>query len=501
MDRRTSLTNKGLNCIKNNSLEGEDIETSLNNSGNYSIIKSNNLSTENIEDGSYLEGYTSVVSTRMKRLEKIFENLTNRKESLKNEINVLKTNITKVAEKMHSKIDQDCSDLLEKTDTYYKNEEQKLDKLQSQLMESMKAAEEFNNFVQQVKQSCSVEEQNEQQSEIKSRQQQLDSVKHDVAFGSIKFFSNNDVLGNIIGKVKINDTDTSDPYADQPKEIGLIEGNQMVAGVTMLNERIYIIRELLPNVEVYMAADLSRYKMLKLEGLRKPSDITGDVISGHVYISDAVGSIYKLQPDENVLTKLPVDVSGEPQGIFVLPAEAANAGNLLVTCYDSRQLKEFTPAGQLVKSIRFQQDVLSPWHVVPSLRAGWLGGGDGLVVKKYALCHGWEGGKQHRVCLIDDSGRNLKTHGASNGSGAAKLDVPSRMAVDPYGYIFVADRNNDRIVLLSPNLVYVRDIISRSYGARQPRRVHLDSLNGKLYVGLVDGSVRIFQLSDYQNGT
>lgn len=101
-------------------------------------------------------------------------------------------------------------------------------------------------------------------------------------------------------------TDTSDPYIDQPLRVGLIEGSQMVAGITTSQDKIYVIRELLSTVEIYNT-DLSRHKMLKLEGLRKPSDIAADSLSCHVYISDGSGCVFKLHPETNVLNKLAID--------------------------------------------------------------------------------------------------------------------------------------------------------------------------------------------------
>jgi len=75
------------------------------------------------------------------------------------------------------------------------------------------------------------------------------------------------------------------------------------------------------------------------------------------------------------------------------------------------------------------------------------------------------------------------------------MDSPVCMAVDPFGYIFVLDRNNDRIQLLSQNLVYVRDLIGRNqYGTKQPRRMCLDGTGGVLYVGLIDGRVIAFRI-------
>jgi len=67
------------------------------------------------------------------------------------------------------------------------------------------------------------------------------------------------------------------------------------------------------------------------------------------------------------------------------------------------------------------------------------------------------------------------------------------MAVDVFGYLMVLDRNNDRVVLLNPNLVRVRDLLGRAV-VQQPRRMCFDSDTGHLYVGCLDGRVVMFRV-------
>ena len=56
------------------------------------------------------------------------------------------------------------------------------------------------------------------------------------------------------------------------------------------------------------------------------------------------------------------------------------------------------------------------------------------------------------------------------------------MAVDRNEFVFVVDLNNDRVLLLSPQLTFVRDVVSREQCRWVSRRVHLDSDRGRLYV-------------------
>jgi len=87
----------------------------------------------------------------------------------------------------------------------------------------------------------------------------------------------------------------------------------------------------------------------------------------------------------------------------------------------------------------------------------------------------------------------IRAYGAANGCGSGRLDSPQRIAVNVFGYSLVLDRNNDRIVLLNPNFVYVRDLVGRTT-IKQPRRMYLDVDTGQLYVGLLDGRVVVFRV-------
>ena len=163
----------------------------------------------------------------------------------------------------------------------------------------------------------------------------------------------------------------------------------------------------------------------------------------------------------------------------------------------SSQVKEYTNQGDFVRCIKFQQDVASPYHCIAVEEGSHAGRSD----RRFVLSHGYESGKPHRVCYVNEKGITLSSFGKSNGSGSMKLDIPNRIALDKLGYVFVADRNNDRVVLLSPNLIYIRDIINKFQKIKQPKRIFLDQDNGWLFVGLVDGNVHIFQLceNDYEN--
>jgi len=60
--------------------------------------------------------------------------------------------------------------------------------------------------------------------------------------------------------------------------------------------------------------------------------------------------------------------------------------------------------------------------------------------------------------------RNAISAGGRIGSISQQMNVPAHMSVDRnefYEFVFVVDVNNRRVLLLSPQLTFVRDVVSR----------------------------------------
>ena len=100
------------------------------------------------------------------------------------------------------------------------------------------------------------------------------------------------------------------------------------------------------------------------------------------------------------------------------------------------------------------------------------------------MCHGDAPDPVHRVCLIDSNGHVVKSYGGPKGSGTQQVDVPIHLAVDRNGFVFVADLINDRVLLLSPALTFVREVLSRDQLKWKPLRMWLDSDIRRLYVAV-----------------
>jgi len=104
----------------------------------------------------------------------------------------------------------------------------------------------------------------------------------------------------------------------------------------------------------------------------------------------------------------------------------------------------------------------------------------------------------NRVCEVDMTGRMLKAFGSTSGDGVGQLNTPCDVSLDDDERIIVADTWNQRVLLLNKQLMLQRVLVTwhpQSPGdAEGPLRLHYDSHNGRLLVGLENGHLDIYQL-------
>ena len=79
-----------------------------------------------------------------------------------------------------------------------------------------------------------------------------------------------------------------------------------------------------------------------------------------------------------------------------------------------------------------------------------------------------------RVCMMSAEGRHIvHSHGGQRGSDTGRCNGPHRLVVDDNESVFVADRYNRRVTLLSPTLEYVRQVVSRDQLRGKPWYLYL----------------------------
>lgn len=168
---------------------------------------------------------------------------------------------------------------------------------------------------------------------------------------------------------------------------------------------------------------------------------------------------------------------GKPHGL-----STNEAHNVLVTCPNRNAILEYTPRGLLVRKVDLPSDIAWAWHSIQ------------LTNGNYLVCHGLAG-SLHRVCSVDPGGRIVASYGTESGSLTGRLRIPSQLAVDKNGYVFVADSDNNRIVVLDPRLECSQDLPADTVtsGIQGPCALYLDESRGRLYVGeSADGRILVF---------
>jgi len=253
--------------------------------------------------------------------------------------------------------------------------------------------------------------------------------------------------------------------------------NDYVLGVTSVGDELFVLLHRDDNqVAVYSINDYRLLRRLNLRGFKKDddNDLTSCVRHKCLYASDYDNRcIHRYVLASTATTKW--SLPGEPCGLSV-----TRSCNLLVTCRSPNKLVELSVhSGQCVREIALQSDIVYPWHSVQ------------LTTGQYVVCHG-SGDTLHRVCIVDDDGRVTRSYVGQPGSDVGQLYEPSHLAVDEDSqFIFVADWVNDRVVMLSPTLEFVRYI---SEGLSSPHRLYLHHSTRRLYVGQYGGDVVVIQL-------
>jgi len=125
---------------------------------------------------------------------------------------------------------------------------------------------------------------------------------------------------------------------------------------------------------------------------------------------------------------------------------------------------------QCVREITLQSDIKNVCHGVQ------------LTTGQFVVCHGLGYDGLQRVCLVDKGGRVTRSYGGQYGSGDLQLNYPFYLAVDEDSqFVFVADSVNNRVVMLSPKLEFVRDF---KFTEKQswPHQLYFHHTTHQLYV-------------------
>ena len=257
--------------------------------------------------------------------------------------------------------------------------------------------------------------------------------------------------------------------------------------MTSVDDELFVLLHRENNqVAVYSINDYQQLRHLNVPRYKTngDSDMTSCVRHKCLYMSDPENRCihrYDLRSPTTLSAKIKRvvgsatskwSVAGEPRGLSVTPS-----CNLLVTCDKPNKLVELSAdSGHGVREIALQSDIQDPWHSVQ------------LSTGEFVVCHTED---LNRVCVVGDDGKVTRSYGGQRGRDVGQLNMPCHLAVDKDSqFIFVADCGNNRVVLLSPTLEFVRYI----EGLSDPCRLYFHQSTRRLFVGQYRGAVNVIEL-------
>jgi len=266
-----------------------------------------------------------------------------------------------------------------------------------------------------------------------------------------------------------------------------------VFGVTILNNKIYVVYPKLPLIVVYMSQQpYTRLPDISINGLKNPLDIAAGSSCLYLIDVDSV-AIWRVKAADSKVDQwltgvdaLSVSVTSEEKLVLLVGVDAQGSEeerNLTWYC----EIQMYSRGAVKETVIKLSRDITTPWCVVMTTR------------KTFIVSYGFPWHEMNRVCEVDMTGRMLKAFGSAPGEDVGQLKVPYRVSLDDEERVIVADTFNHRVLLLNKQLMLQRVLVTwhprpDSHDVGCPGRLHYDSHSGRLLVGLATGHVDNYQL-------
>jgi len=253
-----------------------------------------------------------------------------------------------------------------------------------------------------------------------------------------------------------------DNFLKSAKLYRTISNSGSVAGIAVLGDELFVVRWGQPNVQVYKrnADDVNVQRNINIGAVSTTfRGLAECELNQCLYVSEQnAQTVHKVSPVTNNTVKR-WSVNGQPFGVTV-----NRAHNLLVACYNTHKVQEYTTDGSMVREINLQPDITNPTHVV-QLRNDQFG------ITQY--------GSVYRYCVVDNDGKIVKS------TESGRMSQPYGFAASKGGSkVFVADYGNSRMLLLDSESLSVEQLPA-AFNVRfnMPYCVHFDATAGVMYVG------------------
>jgi len=243
---------------------------------------------------------------------------------------------------------------------------------------------------------------------------------------------------------------------------------RLVTGLTFTNNELFVLRyPSKEEIQVYETATYTQRRTVRVAGLRDDdwyNTLTSCDVINCLFVNDD-HRVYKVDLSTDNVINWRVD--GRPIGLSV-----NDACNVIVTCYNGNEIREYKHDGQLIHTIKLQQS-----HVTRPLHAVQLTGSQ-YIVSHYGPVYG--------VTLIDKQGQVTETY--RNSKSTQLLNCPRCVSVTKNGSVLLVDCYNNRIVVLDASLKNARDLILPiDGGLKQPYCLYFNDSLGQLFVGEIGG--------------
>ena len=260
-----------------------------------------------------------------------------------------------------------------------------------------------------------------------------------------------------------------------PSLITSIQFSGRVQGVAVVGKEIFVAVNNSSEIKVHNTDtySLQTNVSIKVPGLSYPWDMVSDDSS--LFVSEfSNSSIHRIKlPEKQTITCW--KAAGERNGLSI-----TKHGSVLVTCHSLNKLFEYSTDGIKIREIALQSDLRGPYRAIQRDNDQFLIDHDSL----------------HRVCLIDNKGKLIKSFGGTTtGTKGGPLQYPRQMVVDHNGSILVADYGKSRVVLLDSSLEFVKDLVPASARMKNVFAVCLVKQYDRLYVSdYCNNKLAVFQL-------
>jgi len=263
-----------------------------------------------------------------------------------------------------------------------------------------------------------------------------------------------------------------------------------IIGVCILERLLYVARAETPSIEVFTIPDISSsdlhlsivpehslVRTLDVSPLEMPFNMAASAQSRCLFLTDFsqnVGCVWRVKP-EGAVAKL-TDNVGRPFGISI-----SRDNYVIVVSETPNCLRVFSQSGE--KVLEMPLDFEAPRQAIC------------VEPSKFALIHGYLD-PVNRVIELDSLGHVLRWYGSTIGAGFTQIHWPAALIHDSRGRMLVCDRENCRIHLVLKDFRLRRHLVQLDRtSVAKPRRLCIDDLNGTLYIGQTDPTIKVYRIA------